>query len=61
MIAQWIRLVTNMKIYGIMQDYEGYLDSFYKDKSHAEKYLANYLKLSGNDKENFRILEIEVR
>jgi hypothetical protein len=50
-----------MKIYGIMQDYEGYLDSFYQDKSHAEKYLANFLKLSGNDKENFRILEIEVR
>ena len=49
-----------MKIYGIMQDYEGYLDDFFQDKSHAEKYLANFIKISGHDREEFRILEIEV-
>ena len=50
-----------MKIYGIMQDYEGYLDEFYQDKSHAEKFLANYIIISGKDKNEFRIEEIEVR
>ena len=52
-----------MKIYGIMQDYEGYLDEFYQDKSHAEKFLANYLVASGNEDyaDEFRVLEIEVR
>ena len=52
---------NKMKIYGIMQDYEGYLDGFYQKKDHAEKYLYNYIKISGKDKSEFRILEIEVR
>jgi hypothetical protein len=50
-----------MKIYGIMQDYEGYLDDFFQDKSHAEKYLTNFVKISGHDREEFRILEIVVK
>jgi len=50
-----------MKIYGIMQDYEGYLDEFYQDKKHAEKFLANFIKISGKDKEQFRIEEIVVK
>ncbi len=52
-----------MKIYGIMQAYEGYLDSFYQDKKHAEKFLANYIKISGKEDyaDNFSIIEIEVK
>ena len=52
-----------MKIYGIMEAYEGYHDSFYKDKKHAEKYLTNYLTMSGREDyaDNFTIEEIEVR
>ena len=51
-----------MKIYGIMQDYEGYLDEFFQDKSHAEKFLTNFIKISGKEDyaDNFRILEVEV-
>jgi hypothetical protein len=51
-----------MKIYGIMQDYEGYLDEFYQDKSHAEKFLANFIKISGKEDyaDEFRIVEVEV-
>jgi hypothetical protein len=52
-----------MKIYGIMQDYEGYLDDFFQDKKHAEKYLTNFLTISGKEDyaDEFRILEIVVK
>ena len=50
-----------MKIYGIYQDYQGYLDDFFQDKSHAEKYLANYLIGKEDYADNFTIEEIEVR
>lgn len=52
-----------MKIYGIYQDYQGYLDDFFQDKSHAEKYLANFLVISGKEDyaDEYQIKEIEVR
>ena len=52
-----------MKIYGIMEAYEGYHDSFYQDKKHAEKYLANYLVISGKEDyaDDYSVIEIEVR
>ena len=50
-----------MKIYGIMEAYEGYHDSFYQDKKHAEKYLANYLIGKEDYADNFTIEEIVVK
>jgi hypothetical protein len=52
-----------MNIYGIMEAYEGYHDSFYQDKKHAEKYLANYLVISGKEDyaDNYSVIEIEVK
>ena len=52
-----------MKIYGIYQDYQGYLDDFFQDRKVAEKYLANYLVSSGHQDQSdeYQIQEIEVR
>ena len=52
---------NKMKIYGIMEAYEGYHDSFYQDKKHAEKYLANYLIGKEDYADNFTIEEIVVK
>ena len=54
---------NKMKIYGIMQAYEGYFDSFYQDKKHAEKFLANYLVISGKEdySDDFSVIEIDVK
>ena len=51
-----------MKVYGILRDYEGLdFDAVYSSKANAEKALLEIVKEFGYDKDEFRVIEIEVK